>query len=160
MGSTTADSWTTGCSHAGLHANEDYCTGRSRVSFKSNHCWWNLATSFWSWEQTAKLCLEISFITNPQKCKSGFFCRESYCHLIFYIDGMVYQHVVPAHTTITGLYYRDVLKVLQGHIRRKRPRLIATSWMLHRDNAKPHVANVVCWISCTNQCEVHPPPSL
>ena len=61
----TADSRRTGR----LHAIEDCGTGRSRVSFNSNHCWWNLATSFWSWEQTAKLCVEIS-ITNPQKAKA------------------------------------------------------------------------------------------
>ena len=143
MGSTTANSRTTGLSHAGLHAIEDYGTGKSRVSFESNHYWWNLATSFWSWEQRAKLYVEIAFITSPQKGKSRFFCRESYGHLIFYIDGMVYQHVVPAHTTVTGLYYRDVLKVIQGHIRQKWSRLSATSWMLHHNNARPHVTNFV-----------------
>ena len=79
----------------------------------------------------------------PPKSKNGFFCRESYGHLIFYIDGMVYQYVVPAHTAATGLYYRDVMKVLQDHIRRKWPRLSATSWMMHHDNARPNVAKVV-----------------
>ena len=138
MGSKTVDSQT-----GRLHAIEDYGTGRSRVSFESNHCWWNLAISFWSWEQTAKLCVEIS-ITNSQKKQKWFLLQgKLWSSIFFYIDGMVYQHVVPAHTTVTGLYYRDILKVLQGHIRQKRPCLHATSWMLHHDNARPHVTNVV-----------------
>ena len=75
---------------------------------------------------------------------------------------MVYQHVVPAHTTITGLYYSDVLKVLQGHIRWKGPRLSAKSWMLHHDNARPDVANVVAeYLAQINvKCVPHPPYSL
>ena len=72
---------------------------------------------------------------------------------------MVYQHVILAHTTVTRHYYRDVLKVLQGHIRRKSPCLSATSWMLHHDNARPHVANVVAeYLAQINvKCIPHPP---
>ena len=30
--------------------------------------------------------------------------------------GMVYQHAVPPHTTVTGEYYKSVLKILRRHI--------------------------------------------
>ena len=70
---------------------------------------------------------------------------------------MFYQHVVPAQTTVTGLYYRDVLKVLQGHIRWKRPCLRATSWMLHHNNARQHVAECLAQINV--KCVSHPPSS-
>ena len=80
---------------------------------------------------------------NPKNAKVVSFAGKIMIISFFDIDGMDYQHVVPAHTTVTGLYYRDVLKVLQGHIRQERPCLRATSWMLHHDNARPHVTNVV-----------------
>ena len=162
MGSKSADSQTTGCSHAGLHAIEDYGRGRNRVSFKSNHCWWNLATSFLSWEQTANLCVEVSPSSpTPKKAKVVSSAGKVMVISFFDIDGMVYQLVVPAHTTVTGVYYRDVLKVLQGHIRWKRSRLNATSWMLHNDNARSHVANVVPeYLAQINvKCIPHPPYS-
>ena len=80
----------------------------------------------------------------PKKKQKWFLLQGKLWSIsLFDIDGMVYQHVVPAHTIVTGLYYRDVLKVLQGHIRQKRPCLSATSWMLHHDYARLHVANVV-----------------
>ena len=160
MGSTTADSRTTGRSHAGLLEIEDYGTGRSRVSFKSNHYWWNMATQFWSWEQTAKLLWKSPSPT-PKKATVVSSAGKVMVISFFYIDGMAYQHVVPAHTTVTGLYYRDVLKVLQGHIRRKSPRWSATSRILHHDNAKPHVTNVVAeYLAQINvKCVPHPPSS-
>lgn len=79
----------------------------------------------------------------------------------FDIHGMVYQHVVPAHTSVTGQYYRDVLKTLQVHIRRKRPHFREAGWMLHHDNARPHIANVVAeYLAKINvKCIPHPPYS-
>ena len=99
---------------------------------------------------------------NPKKAKVVSSAGKVMVISFFYTDGMVYQHVVPPHTTVTGLYYRDVLKVLQGHITRKRPYLHATSWMLHHNNARLHVANVVAeYLAQINlKCIPHPPYSL
>ena len=83
----------------------------------------------------------------PKKAKFVSSAGKVMVISFLYIDGMVYQHVVPAHKTVTGLFYRDVLKVLQGHMRRKSPRSSATSWMLHDDNARPHVEDVVAQIN-------------
>ena len=97
----------------------------------------------------------------PKKAKVVSSAGKVMVISFFDIHGMVYQHVVPAHTTVTGAYYRDVLKILQGHIRRKRPHLHETSWMLHHDNARPHIANVVAeYLAKINvKCVPHPPYS-
>ena len=87
--------------------------------------------------------MEISFSPTPKKAKVVCSAGKDRVFSFFNIDGMLYQHVILALTTVTGLYYGDILKVLQGHIRWKRPRLRARSWMLHHDNARLHVANIV-----------------
>ncbi len=55
---------------------------------------------------------------------------------------VIYQHVVPPKTKINAIYYAQVLKSLQKHINKKKPE-IACSWILHQDNARPHIAGIV-----------------
>ena len=82
-------------------------------------------------KQQSSVC-KSSLPTPPKKAKMVSSAGKVMVILFFDIEGMVYQYVLPAHPTVTGLYYRDVLKVLQGLIRWKRPRLHATSWMQHQ----------------------------
>ncbi len=73
---------------------------------------------------------------------------------------VIYQHVVPSKTKINSVYYVQILKSLQKHINKKRSE-IARLWILHRDNARPHVASIVR--DFLEKCEIptvaHPPYS-
>ena len=62
--------------------------------------------------------------------------------IFFDSRGPVYQHAVPPKTKINAEYYKSVLEKLLRHIRTKRPELKGT-WVLHHNNARPHVAKVV-----------------
>lgn len=79
----------------------------------------------------------------------------------FDCNGMIYQHAVPPHTTVTAAYYTSVLATLRKHIAKKRPELSRTGWRLHHDNARPHVANqVMQFLARFNiTCVPHPPYS-
>lgn len=63
-------------------------------------------------------------------------------HLVFFDKiGVIYDHVVPRHTTITARYYSNVLKgPLKTKMAAKRPELAANGWILHQDNAPAHRA--------------------
>ncbi len=43
--------------------------------------------------------------------------------LFFNARRAVYQHIVPRHTTISALYYCEVLRTLKRHVNKKRPNL-------------------------------------
>ncbi len=60
----------------------------------------------------------------------------------FDAQSVIYQNVVPLKAEINAVYYGQVLKLLQKHIRKKRLE-IARSWILHQDNARPHVTSTV-----------------
>jgi histone-lysine N-methyltransferase SETMAR len=84
-------------------------------------------------------------------------------HLIFFdIGGIVYDHAVPPHTTVTGQYYADVLDhPLTRHLRNKRPNLVESGWILHHDNAPAHGSRVVHEVLQRRQISLleHPPYS-
>ncbi len=62
---------------------------------------------------------------------------------VFDAQGVICPHVVPPMTKINVVYYVQVLKSLQKHINEKRPE-IACLWILHQNNARPHIASIVC----------------
>ena len=84
-------------------------------------------------------------------------------HMVFLDrDGLVYDHEVPPHTTVTSAYYSQVLKVdLKRHIRAKRPEKVQNGWLLHHDNAPAHTAHLT--VQTLNELDVevlaHPPYS-
>ena len=63
-------------------------------------------------------------------------------HMVFFDrDGLVCDHAVPPHTTVTARYYSGVLKSnLRRQLRSKRPEKMESGWILHHDNAPPHTA--------------------
>lgn len=97
----------------------------------------------------------------PKKAKVVRSARKVMMISFFDYRGMVYQHEVPPRTTVNGEYYKQVLKHLAEHIRRKRPELYPSGWRLHHDNARPHVCNIVTqYLARKNiECVPHPPYS-
>ena len=58
--------------------------------------------------------------------------------------GVVLNHFVPPKTTVTGNYYATLLRTeLMAAIRRKRPHLRRSGFILHHDNAPSHSSHVV-----------------
>lgn len=51
---------------------------------------------------------------------------------IFYYSGILYQHAIQEHTTVT--------RILIGHINNKKKHL-ETDWMIHHDNERCNRAN-------------------
>ncbi|GFW95357.1 mariner Mos1 transposase [Trichonephila clavipes] len=58
--------------------------------------------------------------------------------------GIVHREYAPQGQTVNKEFYLDVIRILRDAVRRKRPVLWAPSrWMLHRDGAPAHTANLV-----------------
>jgi histone-lysine N-methyltransferase SETMAR len=58
--------------------------------------------------------------------------------------GVVLNHFVPPKTTVTGNYYATLLRTeLMAAIRRKRPHLLRSGFILHHNNAPSHSSLVV-----------------
>ncbi|GFR33239.1 histone-lysine N-methyltransferase SETMAR [Trichonephila clavata] len=81
--------------------------------------------------------------------------------IIFYdYEGIVYQHAFEPCTTVNGPYCVNVLRAMVQHVKRKRP-LLRNGFLLHHDNARPHIARYVVDVLQQNNVEVlpHPPYS-
>lgn len=58
--------------------------------------------------------------------------------------GIILNHMVPPKTTVTGQYYATLLKSeLYKTVKRKRPELIQSGFILHHDNAPSHTSRIV-----------------
>ncbi|GFX36057.1 histone-lysine N-methyltransferase SETMAR [Trichonephila clavipes] len=73
------------------------------------------------------------------------------------IEGFVYQHAVEPGTTVNDSYYTNVLRSMVQHVKRKRP-LLRNGFLLHHDNARPHIARCVLGVSQQNNVEILPHP--
>ncbi len=73
---------------------------------------------------------------------------------------LVYQHFVSQDLRIDRWYYLKVLQKVREHTAKKRPHL-KKGWVLHHDNARPHVAKEVTPFLQKHNTEVmmHPPYS-
>ncbi|GFU56574.1 histone-lysine N-methyltransferase SETMAR [Trichonephila clavipes] len=72
--------------------------------------------------------------------------------------GILYQHAVEPGTTINDSYYTNVLRTLVQQVKRKHP-LLRNGSLLHHDNARPHIARCVLYVSQKNNGEILPDPS-
>ncbi len=58
--------------------------------------------------------------------------------------GIILNHMVAPKTTVTGQYYATLLKSeLYKTVKRKRPELIQSGFILHHDNAPSHTSRIV-----------------
>ncbi|GFW66942.1 histone-lysine N-methyltransferase SETMAR [Trichonephila clavipes] len=80
--------------------------------------------------------------------------------IIFYYEGIVYQHAVKPGTTVNDSHYTNVLRVMVQHVKRKR-QLLRNCFLLHHDNARPHFPLCVLYVLQQNNVEIlpHPPYS-
>lgn len=65
-------------------------------------------------------------------------------HLVFFdITGVIYDHVIPKGTSVTGQYYSNVLKgPFMRKMRQKRQNLLRDGWWFHQDNAPAHTSRL------------------
>ncbi|GFY32272.1 histone-lysine N-methyltransferase SETMAR [Trichonephila clavipes] len=75
--------------------------------------------------------------------------------IIFYYEGSVYQSAVEPGTTVSDSYYTNFLRRMAQHVKRKRP-LLRNSFLLHHDNARPHIARCILDVSQQNNAEILP----
>ncbi|GFV25144.1 histone-lysine N-methyltransferase SETMAR [Trichonephila clavipes] len=75
--------------------------------------------------------------------------------IFYYYEGIVYQHAVKPGTTVNGSYYANVLRTMVQHVRRKSP-LLLNGFLLHHDNARPHIARCVLDVSQQNNVKILP----
>ena len=78
------------------------------------------------------------------------------------INGIILNHMVPPKTSVTGDYYAWVIKSdLMRAVKRKRPDLIRSGFILHQDNAPSHESRVLMDTMETLGIEnlIHPPYS-
>ncbi|PRD26480.1 UNVERIFIED_CONTAM: Histone-lysine N-methyltransferase SETMAR [Trichonephila clavipes] len=95
--------------------------------------------------------METSIFTYSQESKN---CEISWKRI-------AYQHAVEPGTTVNESYYTNVLRTMVQHVKRKRP-LLRNGFLLHHDNARPHIARCVLDVSQQNNVDIlpHPPYSL
>ena len=65
-------------------------------------------------------------------------------HLVFFdSQGIIYDHIIPRHTTVNAEYYSEVLRgPFMQCMRQKRQLLLSSRWWFHQDNAPAHTAQV------------------
>ncbi|GFV16122.1 histone-lysine N-methyltransferase SETMAR [Trichonephila clavipes] len=77
--------------------------------------------------------------------------------IIFYYEGIIFQLVVEPGTTVNDTYYTNILRTMVHHIKRKCP-LLRNGFLLHHDNARPHIARCVLDVSQQNNVQILPHP--
>ncbi|GFW61723.1 histone-lysine N-methyltransferase SETMAR [Trichonephila clavipes] len=80
--------------------------------------------------------------------------------IIFYFEGIVYQHAVKLGATVNDSYYTNALRTMVQHVKRKHPSL-RSGFLLHHGNAQLHVVHCVLDVSPHGNVEIllHPPYS-
>eukprot|EP00095_Tigriopus_kingsejongensis_P003660 snap_masked-scaffold11_size778918-processed-gene-2.4 protein:Tk03660 transcript:snap_masked-scaffold11_size778918-processed-gene-2.4-mRNA-1 annotation:"mariner transposase" len=76
----------------------------------------------------------------PNKAKVQYSTKKLMLIAFFDIKGMVYQHWLPKGQTINSTYNCQVISNFLRHLRQKRPEKFVQGWILHQDNARPHVS--------------------
>lgn len=76
----------------------------------------------------------------PKKAKVENSAKKIMLIAFFDFKGMIYQHYLPKGQTINSVYYMKVLTNFLVHLRKKRPEKLIDGWLLHQDNARPHVS--------------------
>lgn len=78
----------------------------------------------------------------PRKAKVMGSMKKITLSTFFDIKGMVYQHYVLDNQIINSDYYIGVMTNFLKLLRKKRPEKVANMWLLHQDNARPHVSQM------------------
>ena len=76
----------------------------------------------------------------PKKAKVQNSTKKLMLIAFFDCDRMIYQHWLSKGQTINSTYYCEVISTFLSHLHRKRPEKIEQGWILHQDNARPHVS--------------------
>ncbi|GFW28181.1 histone-lysine N-methyltransferase SETMAR [Trichonephila clavipes] len=97
----------------------------------------------------------VRFFCTAKATDEGRQIRSGYLPL-----RIVYRHAVEPSTTVNDSYYTNVLRTMVQYIKRKRP-LLRNGFLLHHDNARPHIARCVLDVSQQSNVEIlsHPPYS-
>ncbi|PRD18383.1 UNVERIFIED_CONTAM: Histone-lysine N-methyltransferase SETMAR [Trichonephila clavipes] len=80
--------------------------------------------------------------------------------IVYYYERIVYQHAVEPGTTVNDSYCTNILRTMTQHVKSKRS-LLRNGFLLHDDNARPHIAHFVLDVSQQNSVDIlpHPPYS-
>lgn len=78
----------------------------------------------------------------PKKFKTQPSAGKVLATIFWDAEGILMIDYMPPKTTITGIYYAEVLRKLKKAIREKRPRKVRKKILLLHDNAPVHKANV------------------
>lgn len=76
----------------------------------------------------------------PRKAKVAGSRKKVMLIAFFDVKGMVYHHYVTEKATVNSTYYCGVLQTFLRHLQKKRPEKVTNGWLLHQDNARPHVS--------------------
>ena len=95
----------------------------------------------------------------PQKARMSRSQIKTMLICFFDIKGMVHHEFLEQGDTMNQYRYLDILKRLRESVRRKRPHLWPDGWLLHHDNAPPHVAlSVRQFLASKSVATVEHPP--
>jgi len=87
---------------------------------------------------------------SKSKTKSMLIC-------FFYSQGIVLKEFVPQGQSVNQYFYREVLERLRKRVARVRPH-IASTWILHHDNAPCHTAVSISEFLAEKRIPVVPQP--
>uniref|UniRef100_A0A8C4WUA4 Transposase n=1 Tax=Eptatretus burgeri TaxID=7764 RepID=A0A8C4WUA4_EPTBU len=79
----------------------------------------------------------------------------------FDMEGMVHAEFLPKDATVNAAFCMEVMKRLQGAVRRKRPEKWKNRWLLHHDNVPCHTPLSIQQLLVSKNIPVvpHPPYS-
>ncbi len=119
--------------------------------------WRNVGPLFRPQKQAWKWGLEVILLSEDQKSTPIEIGWQGHVMRIFWRSRCHLPTCSSTEAKINAVYYVQVLKSLQKHINKKRPK-VAHSWILYQDNATLHVASTVrdFWEKCEILTVTHP----
>jgi hypothetical protein len=94
------------------------------------------------YDPESKQSLQWKQLTSPRPKEARMSKSEMKAVLMIFFDisGTVSFEFIPQGQTVNQAYYMEILKRLLEALRRKRPELWPSGWILHHDNAPSHKA--------------------
>ena len=100
-----------------------------------------------------------AWVTEAKEVQDATICWQGDGHSILGAKGVIMLDILPKRSTITGVYYANLLDQLRTAIREKRRGKLSKGVLLQQDNARVHTCKVAMDAVERNGYELIPHPA-